>query len=70
MRFNARDLTDMSNAVRANALYAIHAAHSGHVGIVMGASGVITTVFANFLRPGVDRFVLSAGHGRRCCMRY
>lgn len=63
MRFNARDLTDMSNAVRANALYAIHAAHSGHVGIVMGAAGVITTVFANFLRPGVDRFVLSAGHG-------
>ena len=63
MRFNARDLTDMSNAVRANALYAIYSAHSGHVGIVLGAAGIITTVYANFLRRGLDRFVLSAGHG-------
>lgn len=63
MRFNANNLVNMSNAVRAHALHAIHAAHSGHVGIVMSASGIITTIFANFLRPGLDRFVLSAGHG-------
>ena len=63
MRFNANDLRDMSNAVRANALHAVRGAHSGHIGIVLGMSGVITTVFANFLRPGLDKFVLSAGHG-------
>lgn len=63
MRFNASDLKNMSNAVRALALHAIYSAHSGHIGIVLGASGTITTVFANFLRPGLDRFVLSAGHG-------
>lgn len=63
MRFNANDLVDMSNAVRALALHAVHSAHSGHVGIIMSASNIITMVFANFLRPGVDRFVLSAGHG-------
>jgi len=63
MRFNANNLVNMSNTVRAHALHAIHAAHSGHIGIVMSASGIITTVFANFLRPGLDRFVLSAGHG-------
>ncbi|MBO4672488.1 MAG: hypothetical protein J5608_02430 [Alphaproteobacteria bacterium] len=63
MRFNSNDLVDMSNAVRALALHAVRCAHSGHVGIVLGMSGVITTVFANFLRPGLDKFILSAGHG-------
>lgn len=63
MRFNSNDLIEMSNAVRALALHMIYAAKSGHVGIVLGASGIITTVFANFLRPGLDKFVLSAGHG-------
>ena len=63
MRFNANDLIEMSNAVRAYALHAVRCAHSGHIGIILGASGVITTVYANFLRPGLDRFVLSAGHG-------
>lgn len=63
MRFNSNDLKDMSNAVRALALHAVYAAHSGHVGIILGASGIITTIYANFLRPGLDRFVLSAGHG-------
>lgn len=63
MRFNSNDLTEMSNAVRALALHAINRAHSGHVGIVLGASGIITTIYANFLRPGLDKFVLSAGHG-------
>jgi len=63
MRFNANDLIGMSNAVRSLALHAVHAAHSGHIGIILGASGVVTTIYANFLRPGLDRFVLSAGHG-------
>jgi transketolase len=39
------------------------AAHSGHVGIALGAADIITAVFANFMRRGIDRFVLSAGHG-------
>ncbi len=63
MRFNSNDLIEMSNAVRALALHAIYTAHSGHVGIVLGASNIVTTIFANILRPGLDRFVLSAGHG-------
>lgn len=53
----------MSNAVRAGALYAVRNAASGHVGIVLGASDIITSVYANHLRPGTDEFVLSAGHG-------
>lgn len=53
----------MSNAVRACALRALYAAGNGHVGIVLGASNIITTIYANHLRRGRDRFVLSAGHG-------
>ncbi|MGN0917515.1 MAG: 1-deoxy-D-xylulose-5-phosphate synthase N-terminal domain-containing protein, partial [Candidatus Enterousia sp.] len=63
MRFNAKQLKLMSNTVRANALRAVRSAMSGHIGIVLGASDVVTTIFANFLRRGRDRFVLSAGHG-------
>lgn len=63
MRFNAKQLKLMSNVVRANALRAVRSAMSGHVGIVLGASDIVTTIFANFLRRGRDRFVLSAGHG-------
>ncbi len=63
MRFNTKQLHQMSNVVRANALRAVRAAMSGHVGIVLGAADVVTTIFANFLRRGRDRFVLSAGHG-------
>lgn len=63
MRFNAKQLKLMSNAVRANALRAVRSAMSGHIGIVLGASDIVTTIFANFLRRGRDRFVLSAGHG-------
>ena len=63
MNYNSKDLKEMSNAVRAWALHAIRTAGSGHVGIVLGAADIVTTVFANFLRRGVDRFVLSAGHG-------
>lgn len=63
MRYDAKQLKEMSNTVRSNALRAILAARSGHVGIVMGAADIVTTVYANFLRRGVDKFVLSAGHG-------
>ena len=63
MKFNAKQLQQMSNAVRANALGAILSAHSGHVGIVLDAAEIVTCIFANHLRRGFDRFVLSAGHG-------
>ena len=63
MKFNAKQLQQMSNIVRANALGAILSAHSGHVGIVLDAAEIVTCIFANYLRRGIDRFVLSAGHG-------
>lgn len=63
MNFDSKQLKEMSNAVRAGALYAVRSAHSGHVGIALGASDIITTIYANYLRRGIDRFVLSAGHG-------
>ena len=63
MKFNAKQLQQMSNAVRANALGAILSAQSGHVGIVLDAAEIIACIFANHLRRGIDRFVLSAGHG-------
>lgn len=63
MRFNAKQLQQMSNSVRANALRAVRSAMSGHIGIVLGASDIVTTIYANFLRRGRDKFVLSAGHG-------
>ena len=53
----------MAGVVRADALRAVLSARSGHVGIVLGAADIITAVFVNFMRRGVDRFVLSAGHG-------
>lgn len=63
MKFNAKQLQQMSNVARANALGAILSAHSGHVGIVLDAAEIMTCIFANHLRRGIDRFVLSAGHG-------
>jgi len=63
MRFDAKQLKEMSSAARAWALHAIRTARSGHVGIVLGAADIVTAVYANFLRRGRDRFVLSAGHG-------
>ena len=63
MRFDAKQLREMSKTVRAHALNAVRNAGSGHVGIVLGAADIVTAVYANFLRPGVDKFVLSAGHG-------
>lgn len=63
MTYDANSLKYMSGAVRADALRAVLSAHSGHVGIVLGAADIVTAVFANFIRRGIDRFVLSAGHG-------
>ena len=63
MKFNAKQLKQMSNTVRANALGAVLSAQSGHVGIILDAAEIMTCVFANHLRHGIDRFVLSAGHG-------
>ena len=63
MKFNAKQLQQMSNLARANALSAVLSAHSGHIGIIMDAAEIMTCIYANHLRRGVDRFVLSAGHG-------
>lgn len=63
MKFDSKQLKDMANAVRAWALHAVRMARSGHVGIVLGGADVITVLFANFVRCGRDRFVMSAGHG-------
>ena len=63
MKFNAKQLQQMSNSVRAGALGAVLSAHSGHVGIILDASEIITCIYANHLRRGIDRFVLSVGHG-------
>ena len=63
MKFNAKQLQQMSNTARANALSAVLSAQSGHVGIILDAAEMMTTVFANHLNRGIDRFVLSAGHG-------
>ena len=63
MRVDAKQLHEMSRSVRAHALNAVRCAGSGHIGIVLGAADIVTTIYANFLRRGRDRFVLSAGHG-------
>lgn len=63
MKFNAKQLQQMSNIAKSNALGAVLSAHSGHVGIVLDAAEIVTCIFANHLRRGIDRFVLSAGHG-------
>lgn len=63
MKFNAKQLQQMSNSVRAGALGAVLSAHSGHIGIILDSSEIITCIYANHLRRGIDRFVLSAGHG-------
>lgn len=63
MKYDSKDLQEMASAVRSAALKSIISARSGHVGIVLGAADVVTDIFANFLRRGMDRFVLSAGHG-------
>jgi transketolase len=62
MMIDAKNLREMSNVVRAVALRTVRSAKSGHIGIVLGAADIITTVYALFLNPARDRFVLSAGH--------
>lgn len=63
MKFNAKQLQQMSNMARANALGAVVCAQSGHVGIILDGAEMMTCIFANHLRRGIDRFVLSSGHG-------
>jgi transketolase len=63
MKFDSKQLIDMSNAVRAGALHALRCAASGHAGIALGAADVVTTIYANHLRRDTDEFILSAGHG-------
>ena len=63
MSYNSKDLKEMSRAVRAWALHALKCAKNGHVGIVLGAADIVTAIYANYLRFGRDKFILSAGHG-------
>jgi len=63
MNYKSKDLKEMANAVRAWAVNAVRAAGSGHIGIVLGAADIITVIYANYIRRGRDRFVLSPGHG-------
>ena len=55
MKFNAKQLQQMSNVARAGALSAVLSAHSGHVGIILDAAEMITTVFANHLEAWYGR---------------
>lgn len=63
MNIDAKLLHKMSSVVRATGLKMIRNAHSGHVGIVLGAADIITAIYVLGLKRGVDRFVMSAGHG-------
>ncbi|MDR0803998.1 MAG: hypothetical protein LBO08_02830 [Rickettsiales bacterium] len=63
MNFNSKQLFLMAAAARLNALRAILAADSGHAGIALGAADIMTALYANFINPNTDKFVLSAGHG-------
>lgn len=63
MVIDSKNLSEMSNAVRATALRALRHAKTGHIGIALGAADIVTMIYAVFLNPASDRFVLSAGHG-------
>ena len=63
MKIDSKNLHEMSNVVRAVGLRAVQSAKSGHVGIVLGAADIVTMIYAIFLNPVRDKFVLSAGHG-------
>jgi transketolase len=63
MNIDAKNLHEMSNALRATALRTLNHAKSGHIGIALGAADIVTVIYAVLLNPVLDRFVLSAGHG-------
>ena len=63
MMIDSKKLHEMSDVVRATALRALRHAKNGHIGIAMGAADIVTMIYAVFLNPARDRFVLSAGHG-------
>ena len=63
MFIDAKNLREMSNALRATALRTLRHAQSGHFGIIMSAADIVTMIYAVFMSGANDRFVLSAGHG-------
>ncbi len=63
MNIDAKNLHEMSDALRATALRVLKHAKSGHIGIALGVADIVTMVYAVILNPVQDRFVLSAGHG-------
>lgn len=63
MFIDAKNLREMSNALRATALRMLRHAQSGHFGIIMSAADIVTMIYAVFMSGANDRFVLSAGHG-------
>ena len=72
MPVNKKELLEkVANNIRGLSIDMIDAANSGHPGIVLGASDIITNIYANHLKINPkddkwinrDRFVLSAGHG-------
>jgi transketolase len=74
--YNNSDLYKMSSCIKMLSAYAVENAKSGHPGTAIGASDIITALFANHLQItsknpnwiSRDRFVLSAGHS--CIMLY
>ena len=64
------NLRELANALRITSVEMVTRANSGHPGMPLGASDIITTLFAKFIRFSPqnpkwlnrDRFVLSAGH--------
>ena len=69
-------LFNMSSCIKMLSAVAVENAKSGHPGTPVGASDIITCLFANFIKISPqnpswinrDRFVLSAGHA--CAMLY
>ena len=64
------------NTIRTLSIDAVEAANSGHPGLPMGAAPMSYVLWSKFLKINPltsrnwtdrDRFVLSAGHGPRCC---
>ena len=67
----------LATAIRALTMDAVEQAKSGHPGLPLGMADAATVLFSQFLKfdpkdpswPDRDRFVFSAGDGRRCSIR-